>query len=264
MTSMLPALHAAFVDRLCPVIEADRRFEALLAGGSFIHGGFDEQSDLDFVLVAEEDAYESVLASRMAFAEQLGPLLSAFTGEHVGEPRLLICLYGPPLLHVDLKFVTSSALDSRIEQPAILFARNPNALMARLADTTPVWPDRTPDWFEARAWVWLHYAVTKWARGELFEALGMLAFFREQVLGPMLHRRAGRDQRGVRRIELVSIDPDGLLKGTVAGHDPQSIREAIRRALAAYLELRQDAPPALTTDTARTALLQMLGARRPD
>jgi hypothetical protein len=31
-------------------------------------------------------------------------LLVGFTGEHVGEPRVLICLYGPPVLHVDLKF----------------------------------------------------------------------------------------------------------------------------------------------------------------
>ncbi len=264
MTSTLPALHAAFADRLRQAIEADRRFEALLVGGSFLHGGFDDHSDLDFVVVAEEASHESILASRMAFAEQLGPLLSAFTGEHVGEPRLLICLYGPPLLHVDLKFVTASALDTRIEQPAILFARRPDQLEARLADSAPVWPDRAPDWFEARAWVWLHYAATKWARGELFEALGMLAFFREQVLGPMLHRRAGRNQRGVRRMEQFCIDPDGWLKATVAGHDSDSIGRALRQALDAYLELRQDAPPAKTTDAARIALLRMLEARRPD
>lgn len=40
-------------------------------------------------------------------------------------------------------------------------------------------------WFEARAWIWLHYAATKLARGELYEAIGMLGFFREQVLGPL-------------------------------------------------------------------------------
>ena len=43
--------------------------------------------------------------------------------------------------------------------------------------------------------------ATKLLRGELYEAVGMLAFFREQILGPMFHREAGRPQRGVRRIE---------------------------------------------------------------
>lgn len=44
------------------------------------------------------------------------------------------------------------------------------------------------EWFESRARIWLH-AVVKLGRGELFEAIGMLSFFREQVLGPMLYRR---------------------------------------------------------------------------
>jgi hypothetical protein len=174
MTSALPELHAAFVAKLRRAVDVDGRFLALLAGGSFIHGGFDEHSDLDFVVVVEETAYENALASRMTFAAGLGPLLSAFTGEHVGEPRLLICLYGPPLLHVDLKFATASTLDRRIEQPAVLFARDPDELGKRLAASDPVWPDMSPEWFETRVWVWLHYAATKLARGELFEALGML------------------------------------------------------------------------------------------
>lgn len=36
--------------------------------------------------------------------------------------------------------------------------------------------------------------------------MGMLAFFREQVLGPMLYRRASLPQRGVRRIEFRPAD----------------------------------------------------------
>ena len=45
------------------------------------------------------------MGERRTIAESCGGLLAAFTGEHVGEPRLLICLYGPPLAHVNLKFV---------------------------------------------------------------------------------------------------------------------------------------------------------------
>ena len=57
--------------------------------------------------------YDEIMAQRMAFAGTLGHLLHAFTGEHVGEPRLLICLFGPELLHVDLKFITGHAHSAR-------------------------------------------------------------------------------------------------------------------------------------------------------
>lgn len=58
--------------------------------------------------------YDEIMAQRMAFAGTLGHLLHAFTGEHVGEPRLLICLFGPQLLHVDLKFITLDMLLSAL------------------------------------------------------------------------------------------------------------------------------------------------------
>jgi len=46
----------------------------------------DEFSDLDLVVVVEEDSYAEVLGSRMDIARRLGPLLSAFTGEHGRSP----------------------------------------------------------------------------------------------------------------------------------------------------------------------------------
>ena len=60
---------------------------------------------LDLVPVVRDAAYAQVTTQKRAVAERFGDLLAAFTGEHVGEPRLLICLYGPELLHGDLKFV---------------------------------------------------------------------------------------------------------------------------------------------------------------
>jgi hypothetical protein len=258
MTSTLPNLHAAFVDRARSAVEQDARFAALLAGGSYVHGGLDEHSDLDLVLIVEEHAYADVMASRPAFAAGLGALVAAFTGEHVGEPRLLICLYGPPLLHVDLKFVTASDLDRRIERPAVLFARAPDALAARLAAAAIAWPDMEPGWFEARAWIWLHYAATKLLRGELYEAIGMLGFFRGEVLGPMLYRRAGLPQRSVRRIEALGLDPDRRMAATVAAHDAASVRAALRAAARLYLDLREDAPPPNPAPGMPSALLALI------
>jgi hypothetical protein len=243
MPSTLPKLHAQFVEKVRTEVAADPRMTALLAGGSYIHGGFDRHSDLDFVIVVDDDGYDEVMASRLQFAERVGGLLSAFTGEHVGEPRLLICLYGPELLHVDLKFVTSTDLDRRVERPAVLFARDAEGVQARLDAATISWPEASPDWFERRAWIWLHYGATKLARGELFEAIGILGFFREQVLGPMLHRRAGRPQRGVRRIEMATGPASEQLVRTVPVHEKTSVRSALLAAIALYIELREDDPP---------------------
>jgi len=242
MPSNLPQAHAIFLERVRNAVASDDRFSALLIGGSYIHGGLDEHSDLDFVIIVHDESYADVMAKRMAFANALPDLISAFTGEHVGEPRLLICLYGPPLLHVDLKFVLVTDLDHQIERRAVLFARDRVDIEARIQAGDVAWPNLPSEWFEARAWIWLHYAVTKFARGELYEAIGMLAFFREQVLGPLFYRRAGRSQRGVRRLEALGLDETGRMAATMAQHDASSVRKAIEASIDIYLDLRSDDP----------------------
>lgn len=261
MTSTLPAHHRAFLAKVLDSLPQDLRIHSLLAGGSMIHGGMDEFSDLDFVVIVDEAAYDEVLADRMEIARRLGPLLSAFTGEHVGEPRLLICLYGPELLHIDLKFVTMSDLDRRVERPVVLWSRDKAAVEERLDRAAIRWPDLDPDWFEARAWIWLHYGATKALRGELFEALGMLAFFRDQVLGPMLHRRASRPQRGVRRIEAFGLDKAERLASTIAHHDPAAVNAALIASIDLYLDLRADDPPQHEVDGMPERLLAFLNAK---
>lgn len=238
---MLLSTHDNFLIRLIENISSDQRFEALLAGGSLVHGGFDEYSDLDLILLVKDEDYSAVLSSRVPLASSWGQLLACFTGEHVGEPRLLICLY-EPILHVDLKFVRLSDFVHAVERPLVQWARFPE-MIARLIEELQVeWPDRSPQWFEDRAWIWLHYAGTKLQRGELFEAMGMLAFFRDQVLGPLLHRRSHRPQRGLRRIE-ADAAATAELKTVTARHDAESISRALRKAAELYQLLRQDQPP---------------------
>lgn len=58
------------------------------------------------------------------YAKRLGDFLSGFTGEHVGEPRVLICLYDNPLLHVDIKFLTLDEFHHRVETPILLLDRS--------------------------------------------------------------------------------------------------------------------------------------------
>lgn len=241
MSVILPDLHQAFVDRAIAAVRDDTRLIALLGCGSMIHGGFDTWSDLDFTVVVEEADYADVLATREAFAAALGDLLSTFTGEHVGEPRLLICLYGQPLLHVDFKFVRLLDLDHLIERPIVLWS---DRSIEHVLDSAEIaWPNRSPEWFETRVWVWLHYGATKWRRGEWFEAISMLAFLREQILGPMLARRAGKPQRGVRRIEQLDDLAVARLLATQPAHNGDAIGAALEAAASLYLDLRADNAP---------------------
>ncbi len=103
---MVPSIHQAFIDNAIEIFKKDDRIMGAAAGGSYITGSMDEFSDIDFVIAVDPEFTEQVSKERQEIAGRLGNLLSSFTGEHVGEPRLLICLYGLPLLHVDLKFVS--------------------------------------------------------------------------------------------------------------------------------------------------------------
>jgi hypothetical protein len=222
----------------------------LAAGGSFITGEMDAYSDLDLVVVAAPSAWPGVLEARGAMAARLGPLLAAFTGEHVGEPRLLICLYGPPLMHVDLKFVHLDALAERVEDPVLLWDRTGD--VRRRLDATPArYPQPNLQWIEDRFWIWVHYAATKLARGELFEALNMIAYLRDRVLGPLALLEAAARPNGLRRIETLAPGRIPALRATLAGLDAAEVRRALEAAIACYRDLRTAlAPPGLVRSAA--------------
>ncbi len=238
----LPAPHAAFLEAAVPRLAADVRLIGVAAGGSYLTGTLDEFSDLDLVIAVAVDSYESVLAERQAIAAGLGALLAAFTGEHVGEPRLLICLYGPPLLHVDLKFVREDDLGARVEDPVVLWERD-GRMRAGLASGAARFPDPDPQWIEDRFWVWMHYVAAKIGRGEILEAADALACFRGLTFGPMALASRGARPMGVRKLEQVAPDLSARLARTVAGCDAASCFAALREAIALYRELRDAAAP---------------------
>ncbi|MGE5398254.1 MAG: nucleotidyltransferase domain-containing protein [Chitinophagales bacterium] len=233
---MIPKLHQEFIDQMIPVL--DSRIMGLAAGGSFINGDMDEFSDIDLVLVVNPDFLEQVMNERIDIATTLGNLLSAFTGEHVGEPRLLICLYGPPLLHVDLKFVSLEDIDHRVENPIILWERE-KAVSERLNRGKAEWPMLDLQWIEDRFWVWIHYGATKIGRREIFEAIEFISFLRQAVLGPLILMKKGKLPRGVRKIEFDAPDYIPLLIQTIPDHDTQSCIKALKVIIQLYIELRE-------------------------
>lgn len=234
----LPTPHATFLQTALLRLQADERIVAVAAGGSYLTGGMDEYSDLDLVVVVEPAAALQVMQERQQIAAHLGPVLAAFTGEHVGEPRLLICLYGPPLLHVDLKFVSLSDAAARIEDPVILWERDGRLAAVFHQTTAVVYPTPDLQWLEERFWVWVHYVAAKIGRGELFETLDGLAFLRREVLGPLALRAQGARPSGVRKVETLAQPylEDFLL--TTAHYDRRACVGALRAAVTLYRKLR--------------------------
>lgn len=237
----MPTRHRAFLERAVEAAPGIEGIVGLAAGGSFIAGEIDEFSDLDLVLAVDPEAWPEILDRQQAVAAELDPsFLAGFTGEHVGEPRLLVCLYGPPLLHVDLKFVSLDDAHERIEDPVILWEVD-GCLSAAFARTAPRYPAADPDWIEDRFWIWAHYVADKIERGEIFEALDGLGFWRAVVLAPLAFRRAGVEATGVRRIEdrLPAFATD--LERTIGGVDAAACVAALEAAIELYTELRDAA-----------------------
>ena len=238
----LPAQHRAFLETAIPWLQGDPRLIGLAAGGSFITGKLDEHSDLDLIVVTHAHVVKEVLCTSSELAGDLGPLLAAFPGDHVGEPRLLICLYGPPLLHVDLKFLSVDDLAHRVEDPTVLWDRNGDVAVG-LARGRAEYPQPDFQWIEDRVWVWVHYTITKIARGELFEALDALAVIRRRVLGPLILLAADARPDGVRRLEAVAPALVPKLSSAVGTYDPATCRHALEAGIELYTELREQLAP---------------------
>jgi predicted nucleotidyltransferase len=240
----ISVVHQAFIDRALPLLQADPRLMGVAVEGSWLRDEVDEWSDLDLVILADTAHDEAVLADRPAIAARLGDLLTWFTAEHVGEPRIIICLYGPPLLHVDLKFVTAEQLaTNRMEDPAILWERD-GALTAALAKGPAHWPPPDWQWLEDRFWTWVHYQACKLGRGELLEAISGLDFLRTRVLGATAASAAGHHPQGVRRFEQRCPGLLARMLATVPGYDAGECAAALHAAIAFYRHLRDTVAPA--------------------
>lgn len=231
-------VHERFVVRATEKLSQDSRVWGLLAGGSMMTKTMDEYSDLDLIIVYDSAYQEQIMEQRLLIAEGLGQLLSGFTGEHVGEPRVVICLYGPEPLHVDLKFVTLEELEIRIENPLVLWEKD-QKISTIFNETSPSHPYPDSQWIEDRFWVWIHYGATKLGRGEWFELIDHLTFIRGVVLGPLVLMRNDQLPRGVRKLEQYGLSEIEDLKKTIPLHSFESCYQALKGTIHLYQRLRQ-------------------------
>ncbi len=227
-----------FAENVVQILATEASVLGLAAGGSWISDTLDAFSDLDLVVVTKEKITDNK-ADMIHIAQKLGDYLSGFTGEHVGEPRLLICMYDNPLLHVDLKFVTPEEFKDRVENPIILLDKE-GILQQIIKTTNPEFPYPDYQWIEDRFWTWIHYALAKVGRQEYLEALDFLAYLRMNVLGPLLHIKNNKLPRGVRKVEFELARKDfKTLTSTIPTYDKTSILNSLENAVELYRSLRE-------------------------
>jgi predicted nucleotidyltransferase len=240
LSNSVPEPHRQFLEKLLERLRDDNRIVGVAAEGSYLTNSMDEFSDLDLLLAIEPIDYKDVMADRRTIAASLGHLLAAFTGEHVGEPSILICLYADPLLHVDLKFTSLDDVAKQAEDPAVLWEREERFTRA-LGRGKAKLPAPDPQWIEDRFWVWVHYIAVKIGRGELFETIDGLSYLRSKVLGPMALSHAGAFPAGVRKIEIAIPDFARELRRTIPRYDAADCLRALRACAELYRPLRAQA-----------------------
>ena len=233
-----PELQQSLLDLVLPRMAADERVVGVAVAGSLASGTGDEFSDIDLVVVIDDAAYPEVSADRLEAVGSWARLVAGFTGEHVGEPRVVITLAGPPLVHVDVKLVDLAGFADRVADPSIV--HDPAGLLARaIAEHPLVSRPFDVQWVEDRFWVWVHYAATKLGRGELFEVLDHLAFVRGAVLGPLAALHAGVEPRGVRQLERLAPVEAAELRATVSGYDRADAARAVVASVELYRRWRE-------------------------
>lgn len=237
MNQALPEKHTRFLTPFLDSIEQDNRIIGVAAIGSLGFGDIDEYSDLDLIVVCEEAHRDDLKKNADAFAKQFGPLLSCYRGDHVGEPRLLVCFFGEPLLHVDFTFMTLDefAVD-RVQVPAILLDRDGKIETACSQVEVDFRKPNRQD-IETKFWVWIFNATNKLARGDLFSALSYLGRIRKSALVPIIQENAGVTPRGFRTLQ---TDAPKWFERLTQTHPKEFSQQKVARGLREVIEIYRD------------------------
>lgn len=249
-------IQKEFVNKIIEEVKDDENVIGLAVAGSWLTNEIDEFSDLDLILITIEKIGGNK-NKMFDYAKRIPHFLSGFTGEHVGDPGVLICLYNNPLLHVDIKFVTLEEFRQRIETPIILLDKK-GELKNVLEQTEPEFPYPDYQWIEDRFWIWVHYALVKIGRGEYVEAFDFFGFMRLVVFGPLLHIKNGNLPRGVRKVETqLSAKDFAQLQATLPAYSKTSLLDSLQQSVLLYHQLRQElftSTVSLQTETELTVM----------
>jgi hypothetical protein len=205
--------------------------------GSFVDGTPDTYSDLDIRIVLANGSFHRVFPRREELVRACGPLVAAFTGEHVGEPNLFITLY-EDLIHVDYLFAELAEAPDRNDgrRVHVLWQRDDTVGIAlsrpHIAD-----PFADLTYLETRMWTWTWYIQSKILRGELWEAVSGLTTLRNVVLFRLLAMTMNLRHRGSRFAEELVGEHAVSIERTRGALDKGSLLDALRTTVRLYFEL---------------------------
>ncbi|HIF9080036.1 TPA: oxalate:formate antiporter [Photobacterium damselae] len=257
----LPLSHQLVLEHIVTVLSKDNRICGIGCSGSYASDSMDQYSDLDLVIAIEPDYYLEVMEQRFDILNQFESLLAAFTGEHVGEPRLVISLFeGSELVHVDFKFVCLPDAATRVDDTKVIWQYD-SCLSDVFATKQPSYPQPNAQWIEDRFWIWVHYAATKIARGEYFETLEFISFLRMTALSPLALQQAGLTPSGVRTIEKRLPEFASKLVATVAMPEKTSLILALEQCISIYLELREKEKVAVNDKVKKASIIYLEGLK---
>jgi len=228
---LAPQLGAA--ERLSAAARKHAATVGVAISGSLAAGRGDRYSDLDLVVVARDAAGVGLLRDAIPAAD--GVPVARYGGEHVGEPRLVVALYGS-LVKVDFMFLR---LDELAEwnggRPIRVLWESSRALTRALGQpVAATTPREAIEDVERRFWTWSWYALTKVCRGERYEGLSAIGYLRDRALLPMLALGRGRAPRGPRRIDELVESSSLPFEQTLAGLDQGDLLRALRATIALY------------------------------
>lgn len=229
-------LHKTRLEALCRAAMKEQQVLGMVIVGSFVTGTADVYSDLDLWLLTEDHDLEHVVGRTSDIAEESGPVVSAYTGVHLGDSSIFSVLY-EDLIHADLMPLTLSAVvELHLKDPRLVLWERRNL-------SSVVWaPDETETRHDLaltdlRMWPWVWYTQSKILRGELYEAFDTINYMRTLVLFPLLRMTKGILGKESRRAEELIGERSDDFARTVPTLDREGALAALRQTVKLYLEL---------------------------
>jgi lincosamide nucleotidyltransferase len=240
----MPAHHQAVVARFVAACQADERVLAAFLGGSYAAGTADARSDLDLYVITSDNTYESFLAERRAFIEQLGEpyFLEVFPG------------HGAAFIFFVLSDGTEGELGLGRESHITQLHGGPHCVLLEKRGILAgvAFPPHTVEQSlqvetlrRLISWFWhdlRHHVLTPLARGQLWSAYGGLEDLRRTCVDlARLSENFSAKAEGYEKVEqAVPAERLASLQATVSPLEREAMLRAARALVQVYEVL---APP---------------------
>ncbi|MGL4589174.1 MAG: hypothetical protein ACRCUP_02960 [Mycoplasmatales bacterium] len=225
-------MHELFLKNIIQKLMDNEQVQILAITGSGYELKFDQFADLDLVI-----GYENTINKQEVLA-LMGDLIGCFTGYHVGEPRLEICLFkvSGDLLQVDAKFVELTDFKNQRDKIKLLFDKTKQVDQKIINQKTC--EVQTIDWnfVNQKFYKWIHFGIVKLARGEIHEAISCLNMIWSEIIANYYYIERGILPRGMRRIEQIQPELAVKLSEIMPSYELEAVYDSYLKTLELYEE----------------------------